>query len=200
MNTKTTTRRGLVFLSSLLFLALAVSAAAQTKSVEAGSSWVVDKTTQLTGLTLGQGAKVTPPEGSSVTLTVDGVETGLQPGDYKGKIVLTVTDANIINFSKTLIHPFRHALYLDATGVVASKSVLAAAGNFTTNANVLSGPTIRSVGENFNGIYAVGGTNIVKNAVIDFKGDGGNDFAGFGAFRQGRTSRSGPRGAASVAF
>ncbi len=106
------------------------------------------------------------------------------PGTYAGHVVLTPTDENLVRYqfqTLDLLHHFRQALYLDQTGIVDSKSVLPAAGNPRLSDGILTGIKITSVGENFNGIYAAGGTYTVKGAVIDFIGNGGNDFAGYGA-------------------
>lgn len=151
------------------------------KTIEAGSTWEVAETTKLNELTIAEGAGITDPEGYSVTMTVDGVERGIVPGTYKGDVVLTVSEANVVKYFE-LVHNFRQALYVDETGVVAEKSVLPAAGNYSiSNDGILAGADITSVGENFNGIYVCGGTHTVKDAVIDFTGNGGNDFAGYGA-------------------
>jgi hypothetical protein len=68
-----------------------LAAAAATKSLDAGSTWVVNETITLTSLTIAKGASIKAPEGYSVTMSVDGVGTAAKAGDYKGKIVLTVT-------------------------------------------------------------------------------------------------------------
>jgi hypothetical protein len=59
-------------------------------SLDAGSKWVVDKTCYLTGLTVAQGAEVTAPKGSMLTMTINGVAKPIGAGSYKGKIVLKV--------------------------------------------------------------------------------------------------------------
>jgi len=59
-------------------------------SLDGKSTWVVDKTSYLTSLTLPQGATIKAPEGYSVTMTVDGIETAIKAGNYIGKIVLTI--------------------------------------------------------------------------------------------------------------
>jgi hypothetical protein len=43
-------------------------------------------------LTIAEGAAIKAPEGKSLTMTIDGVETGIETGAYKGDIVLTVTN------------------------------------------------------------------------------------------------------------
>lgn len=67
------------------------TAAASSKKLAAGSTWVVEKTTALSKLTIAKDASVKAPEGSSITMTVDGIGTPIAAGEYKGKIVLTVT-------------------------------------------------------------------------------------------------------------
>lgn len=168
-------------LALLLSAPPANSAGALSKSLEPGISWVVDQTTPMQSLTIASGAMITAPLGFSVTMTVNGVETGLRPGTYKGNILLTVTQETPIKFNDSITHQFRQALYVDQSGVVPDKSVLAAAGNYALKDGVLTGLRIRSVGENFNGLYVAGGSYTVKDATIDFTGNGGDDFAGYGA-------------------
>jgi hypothetical protein len=60
-------------------------------SLDAGSKWVVDETSYLTGLAVAEGGTISAPAGSSVTMMVDGVKKPITAGTYKGKIVLTVT-------------------------------------------------------------------------------------------------------------
>jgi len=158
-----------------------LAAAERNRSVSAGDAWIVDRTTTLDSLRLEPGASIAAPAGHSLTMTVDGVETGFRPGLVKGRIVLTVTDEVAVKFSPLMTHHFRQALFLDANGVVPSKSVTSAAGGFLAKDGVLSGASVRSKGENFNGVYVTGGTWTLKDLVLDFEGNGGNDFAGYGA-------------------
>jgi hypothetical protein len=58
-------------------------------TLDGGSTWVVDKASYLTGLTITEGAVIEGPEGAKVTMTVDGKETTIQAGTYEGKIVLS---------------------------------------------------------------------------------------------------------------
>ena len=67
------------------------TAAAASKKLAAGSTWVVEKTTALSKLSIAEGAAVKAPDGSSITMTVDDVGTPIAADEYKGKIVLTVT-------------------------------------------------------------------------------------------------------------
>jgi hypothetical protein len=54
------------------------------------SKWVVTKSSYMTTLTLAPGAVISAPEGSSVTLLVDGVKTPVKAGVYTGKIEIQV--------------------------------------------------------------------------------------------------------------
>jgi hypothetical protein len=54
------------------------------------STWTVTGTSYLTSLTISEGSVVKAPEGSKVTMTVDGVPTAINAGSYKGSIVITV--------------------------------------------------------------------------------------------------------------
>jgi hypothetical protein len=162
-----------------------VATTAPTRVVASGSTWTVDATTRLNALTIAPNATITAPKGKSLTMTVNGIETGIASGSYSGNVVLTVSVEHVVSFSAfgsaNTTHHFRQALFLDASGVVADKSVLAAAGKYRLQNGTLSGVNIQSVGANFNGLVATGGQYMVKNPIINFTGNGGNDFAGYGA-------------------
>jgi hypothetical protein len=183
---------------------------------------VIPATTKLCGLVLADGVSITAPEGYSLTLTVNGVETGGKlvttagtetkitgPASYLGNIVLTVAEANPVEYSQggggpppggegasqpnqeppppaePTIFPFRQALYLDASGVVEAKSVLAAVLGKKPAAFEIENILIRSTGENFDGIFADGGEDggyyTVRNVKIELVGNGRSDFVGYGA-------------------
>jgi hypothetical protein len=59
-----------------IMLVLSFAGCGKSKKVESGSTWEITETTRLTGLTIADGAEIKAPEGYSVTMTVDGVETG----------------------------------------------------------------------------------------------------------------------------
>jgi hypothetical protein len=104
--------------------------------------------------------------------------------------VLTVAEANPVDYSAAgppgedpavSIFPFRQALYLDDTGLVEDKSVLAAVLGPKPRDHAVRNIGIRSTGENFNGIYVTGGSYDINNVRIDFIGNGRSDFIGYGA-------------------
>ncbi|MCD7845818.1 MAG: right-handed parallel beta-helix repeat-containing protein [Oscillospiraceae bacterium] len=55
------------------------------------SEWIVTGTSYITALAIQAGATVKAEEGKTLIMTVDGVETAIVPGSYKGKIVISVT-------------------------------------------------------------------------------------------------------------
>ena len=59
-------------------------------SFDKNSTWVVAHDSYLGSLTLEAGALVKAPVGSSLTMTVNGQETSLEPGTYKGQIIIKV--------------------------------------------------------------------------------------------------------------
>ncbi|WP_371371908.1 hypothetical protein [Sporomusa aerivorans] len=59
-------------------------------SFDKESVWNVTQDSYLGTLTLENGAKVQAPEGSSLRMTVDGRETNIEPGTYKGQIIIQV--------------------------------------------------------------------------------------------------------------
>lgn len=161
-------------------------------AVGENETWVVEETTHLHKLTIAEGGTIAAPEGYSLTMTINGVEIGgvlvetqgsetqIAPGSYQGNIVLTVSEANPVVY-QSYTFPFRQALYLDDTGIVDAKSVLAAVKGCKLRADHLKAFKISSEGENFNGIYAESGNYSIQKAKINFFGNGRSDFAGYGA-------------------
>jgi hypothetical protein len=161
-------------------------------TVRAGETLVVSRTTRVDVLTVAEGGTLTAPDGHSLTLTVDGVETGqaltgtggsstaVVAGAYRGDVVLNVATANPQTYS-SLPFPFRQGLYVGSTGVVTAKSVLAGVvGGRLTDAYA-RGVRIASTGEAYNGVYVAGGDYLLKTPRISLTGNGRCDFIGYGA-------------------
>jgi len=160
-------------------------------TVPAGTTVTISETTTLSKLIIESGGNLVAPSGYSLTLTVDGVETGQElkttlgvdtvfvSGEYSGNIVLTVTKTN--SQTSSLTYPLREALYLDADGIEEELSVLAAVVGETPTASSLEDFSITSTGMDFNGIFAAGGSYTINNVEISMDGDGRSDFAGYGA-------------------
>ncbi|WP_329310565.1 hypothetical protein [Streptomyces sp. NBC_01262] len=179
---------------ALLVPALATGAGATTVrkiSVGAGETYELTATTRLNVLTIAEGGSVTVPDGYSLSMTVNGVDTGeaivgtggtdtaIQAGTYRGDIVLTVATANAITYN-TLVFPFRQAIHVDADGVVKASSVLAGVvGGRLTDAYAKD-VRISSTGEAYNGVFAAGSYTLQRPR-IRFTGNGRSDFVGYGA-------------------
>lgn len=153
------------------------------KSVDAGATWEIAETTRLTGLTIADGAVVKASDGHLLTMTVNRVETGIQPGSYEGDIVLTPTvPIPMTDSMHGGDYYLRTAVYVEDGAVVPDQSVLSAVAGGEVTDSAATDIRITSVGENFNGFVAKGNTTYsLHNPKIDFTGNGGNDFAGFGA-------------------
>ena len=171
-----------------------------TKTVAAGETWVVSETTRVNVLNVAAGGTVVAPAGYSLTLTVNGVETGqalvttagvdtkLVPGIYMGNIVLTVAKENKVVYqpmgppgTPTVSFPFRQAIYVDASGLDWAKSVSAAVARGQVTSLFARNVEIRSTGEAFDGIYVGGGSYKLEKPMINLTGNGRSDFIGYGA-------------------
>lgn len=176
----------------------AASATAGTKTdgkritVGSGETYELSATTRVSELSIAEGGIIAAPDGYSLSLTVDGVETGqlltetggtatlIQAGTYRGDVVLTVAEANAVTY-ETLTFPFRQALYVDAAGVDRDKSVLTAVrGGKVTDASARN-VSITSTGECFDGVFVQDATYTLNGTTISLTGNGRCDFAGYGA-------------------
>jgi hypothetical protein len=61
-------------------------------SLDGNSTWVIDETSYITGLSITNGAMITAPQGQNLTMTVDGARKEIKPGTYSGRIVLAVAE------------------------------------------------------------------------------------------------------------
>ncbi|MBV9795467.1 MAG: hypothetical protein JO016_16180 [Actinobacteria bacterium] len=160
-------------------------------TVAAGQTRTITATTRVTAVTIEPGGVLTAPAGHSLTMTVNGVETGQRlaatdgaatvfvPGHWRGDIALTVTKVDDVPWQQHT-YPFRQAVYAGPAGVVPAYSVLAAAGGHSTGTRA-SGLAITSTGECFNGVYVSDGPFTLDRPVISLTGNGRCDFVGYGA-------------------
>ena len=160
--------------------------------VAAGQTYTVAATTRVPAVTIESGGVLTAPSGYSLTMTVNGVETGQQlvatsaadtafvAGSWRGDIVLTVTTEDDVTWQQH-VYPFRQAIYVDATGLVPAYSVLAAAVGGRVNSGGASGVSITSTGDCFDGVVVNGGSYQLDGAAITLDGAGRCDFVGYGA-------------------
>lgn len=169
-------------MTAAVLLAPAAVYAQAGGSLTVSGAKVIGRTTSLSSLHIAEGAALSAPKGKMLTLTVDGVERNIEPGRYAGAVVLTVTDDIPVKYLDLDPHHFRAALYIDNGRIVPSKSVRSAISGGTVGDTSADNIVIRSTGENFNGIVVDGTSRYTLNAPrIELEGNGGNDFAGFGA-------------------
>lgn len=158
------------------------ASAASKKTVKAGETWVVKKTTHLKRLVIGEDAAISAADGQDLTLTVDGAGTAIAPGTYEGDIVLTPTDEYLLEYGQYDPYHIRAAVIVNDGEYVKSQSVAAADGDASVDDEVATNLSIVSREEKFNGIVVTGDSSYtINNAKIDMTGNGGNDFAGYGA-------------------
>jgi len=166
---------------TLVMLTAFFAACGSRKDISSGSTWEVAQTTSLKKLTIADGAVIKTPEGKSVTLTVDGVETPIEPGVFKGDIVLTITEVIPVQYQNRTYN-VRMAVDIEDGKYVAEKSVAAAVVGGTVTDAEAKDISITSIGPNFNGIMVKGDSKYsIINPVIRLTGMGGSDFAGIGA-------------------
>ncbi|MFB7331205.1 hypothetical protein ACFC00_06120 [Streptomyces adustus] len=170
----------------------APKAAGSRITVGAGETYRLTATTRVGLLTVAEGGTITAPDGHSVTLTVDGAETGqaltatggtltlIQAGTYRGDVVLTVTPDNPVTY-QTLTFPFRQALYVGADGVDRGRSVLAAVLGGKVTDTLARGVSVTSTGECFDAVYVKNAAYTLQRPTISLIGNGRCDFAGYGA-------------------
>jgi hypothetical protein len=179
--------RGLILLSvAVLVLSFVASAAGKdsalsAKSLKSGAKWVVDKTTELSSLTVPEDATIAASKGHSLTLTVDGVDTAIKPGTYHGKIVLTVADDIPVASGGPPGPPvsLRTALYINDGKIRPEKSVLAAVKDGQVTDTEAKNISITSKSEKFNGIIVDGDSKFtLSDSTINFDGMGGGDSIG----------------------
>jgi len=175
-----------VSILAVFFMAANGSPLAQetTKNLFPGSTWVVNEATSLTGLTIAGGV-MKAPEGYTLTMTVDGIETPILPGSYRGKIVVTPTE-NIpfSDVSHGAKYNLRTAVYVDNGAIVPRKSISAAVSGGKVTGDSATDLNITSIGKEFNGIILTGDSKYsysIINPRFNLTGDGANDFAGIGA-------------------
>lgn len=166
-------------------LIMLITSCGVKKDIESGATWEVPETTVLDSLSIAEGASIKAPEGYSVTMTVDGIETPIKAGSYKGNIVLTVAKDIVVDvsvFGDKSTYLMRAAIDVEDGVYMKEKSVEAAVvGENVTNTSAKD-VSITSVGDNFNGIIVRGNsTYSIDNASFNLTGHGGNDFAGYGA-------------------
>ena len=148
------------------------------------STWLVKETISTHELTICPRAVLTAPEGKFLTLTVNGVGKQIQPGTYKGDVVLSVTDAyhmapgGLMRMNQ--IGRQMHSAIVIKDGKVAQTVPAILQGGEVADGKT-EGVYMASSEECFNGMIISGdGEYTVKGVKADFEGYGDNDFLGVG--------------------
>ena len=168
------------------FLVCFTIACTKSKTVESGSTWTVTEKTEIGALTIKDGATLNVSDGYLLTMTVDGVETPIQAGVYKGKIVLTPAKKigkSLLSAGDTkgALVDYRTGLFVDAGKIVEESSVTSALVGGAYDGKSASGMTITSNNSLFDGIMINNSDYTVSNVTMTAKGPGGSDFTGYGA-------------------
>jgi len=170
-----------------LILLMVFAGCGKSENITSGTTFEVTENTKLISLTIADGADIRAPEGKSLTMIVDGVETGIIPGTYKN-VELVITDklkSNPSSYDGRGIDNYRAAIYVDETGLVGSLSVSQVVSGGTFTASSASGITINSTSDNFSGIILNGAEYAVNDSTFSFlsnsAGNKVSDFNGYGA-------------------
>jgi len=163
-------------------------------SLTTAGATTISATKKLSALTVGADSTLAAPEGSSLTLTVDGIETPIVAGTtYTGSsstgVVLEVTDEIPVLYAANFPvvgevdfnYKWRTGIYVSDGSPVLSKSVTSAVQNLTLTEALtsLNSPKITSVGPAFNGIVVTASAAnmdafVIKEPVISLTGNGGD--------------------------
>ncbi|MFI5474108.1 hypothetical protein ACIA6D_28195 [Streptomyces cacaoi] len=177
----------------LLTPAAAHAAIGLRRTVAAGETWEVAEITRLDLLVVEEGALLTAPDGHTLSLTVNGVETGsaldgtygvttvIAAGAYRGDVVLTPAAEHLETFAGYTFH-LRQGVYVGSAGVVTENSVLSGVcGGRLTDAYA-RGVRLTSTGQAFNGFFVTDGASYTLDGLrVAFDGNGRCDFASYGA-------------------
>lgn len=169
----------------MLFAAPVTAKTAIAKTVITGETWTVTETTKLYSLTIEEGGIVTASEGYSLTMTVNGIGTAIKAGTYTGYVVLTPTEEVKLEYNGMGVNDtyyFRTGIYIKDGLYVPEKSVPAIVRGGKITDSYAKYIRMTSNEDEFNGIIVSGDSSYsIINPRIYFTGNGGNDFAGFGA-------------------
>lgn len=146
---------------------------------------IISEKTELKELTISGGDSLCAPEGMNLIMAVDGVETPIREGSYKGSIVLQpVAPIDVVHFAPTgdkVPFNFRAAVCVEDGAVTASKSGDCAVSYGEVTDSGCSNVEVTALSDEFNGIYVVNSEYTVENAKMRLIGNGKNDYVGSGA-------------------
>lgn len=156
-----------------------------TKKISAGEVWVVEETTRLDELTIEQGAELRAPEGYYLAMTVDGIGETIEPGEFKGDIVLTaakIFTKETYRFGRYSNTDYQAGIIINDGKFVAESSVPSIIRGGSFDEKSAQGMEITSRQWDFNGFFVTGDSEYtISDVKIDLTGDGTDDFVGLGA-------------------
>jgi hypothetical protein len=120
-------------------------------------------------------------DGIFKVMTVDGVETPIEAGTYKGTVVIEELDGNKKKYYENSENIYQSALFIEKNGIVPEKSATSALKGGKYNEKSLKGVSITAKSPFFNGITLIDQDYSISKLTTDISGDGGNDMGGTGA-------------------
>lgn len=133
------------------------------------------------GLIIGKDTDILAPDGYAITLVVEGVERNIEEGIYMGNVTIAFTKEHSVPYMSAE-HAFRMGLYVEDGQIIETKSVVEVLNNMVYSNTSISGGEIKVAGDNFNGIVIGGASTYrISDVTLFSTGNGGNDFAGYGA-------------------
>lgn len=147
--------------------------------------WLVEQTTELSELTIAEGASIKAPEGKYVVMTVNGRGTTIAPGVYRGNVVLSVADEfewETYRFGQTEMNKFHAGIVVKDGKYLPEYSIPAAVQGGYIKDGEAGGMYINTRDWDFNGFYITGeGDYVINDLTMNMVGDGTDDFCGRGA-------------------
>lgn len=156
-----------------------------TKTVSRGT-WTVGQTLNLSSLVIAEGASITAPEGKSLTMTVNGTVTAINPGRYEGDVILSVSSPYVVpGKTDPFLHgkdlPITAAAYIKDSCLIPDACVLPAVSGGRLDAAGAENISMTVVEDDFTGLIIENSDYTIKDSVFEFTGEGANDNYGVGA-------------------
>lgn len=149
------------------------------------STWLVEETMSFGELIICENAKLTAPEGKTLTMTVNGIGVPIEKGTYKGEVILSVTDEYalppgglmMVNQISRIVGA---AVVIEDGKVSAEKCVSEIAQGGSVSDSCADGLYVATSQGSFNGVVVENSEYTVKNSRFEFEGFSDNDFLGVG--------------------
>lgn len=159
------------------------------------TDWVLEESVSYPkGIVLYDGSLPVAGEGKALLMTVDGVVTAIAPGVYPGKVELTVYTLSNVPKSQGDMSSgdFRTGLYF-MDGKAVPTGIEAVAGDYKVEGKTVSGISLTTAIDDFNGII-VGAEEydeeplVIKDSVFHLSGGGNSEGKGAGITAVGKSN------------